>query len=110
MSEEQLLLITTILANLCQASFAVPYYSWGNIDVGQCRWCGVVGKYKSSEINFEHKPECPISLCNRLIASLNEPEEPKESPLMAKLKAQERSEIDELRRGAGLPPRTREKR
>jgi len=63
---EQLTLISQILSILCTTDLYLPHNSYGT-NVGQCRYCGAVGQLDYPAIRFEHREECVISLCKRLI-------------------------------------------
>jgi hypothetical protein len=70
MNDEQLRLMARILLGLCQiADIYAPYNAWG-IDVGQCRFCGVVGEMHYPDIFYKHKPECFMALAKQLLDSL----------------------------------------
>lgn len=71
MTDEQLRLMAQVLIGMCAASdWIIPYNSWG-ANVGQCRYCGTVGRTRHGiDIEYEHKDTCVILLCEQLDQSL----------------------------------------
>jgi hypothetical protein len=68
MSCEQLELVVRILGILCAAVEPYePYHLFG-ANVGQCRFCRVVGKVRGGAtlIVYEHTPDCLVSLVDEL--------------------------------------------
>lgn len=79
MTDEQLKLMATIVLSLCSAIDIIkPYYSYGNINVGQCGLCGVVGDLHYPDIFYDHKPGCLMTLAGQLQKSLQEKEQKSE--------------------------------
>lgn len=70
MSEEQLRLMAKIIICLCSITdIYAPYNAWG-INVGQCRFCGVVGEMRYPDVFYDHKPGCIMLLAKQLAESL----------------------------------------
>lgn len=70
MTEKQLQLIAKIVIGLCKiADIYAPYHAWG-VNVGQCRYCGVIGEMRYPDIFYDHKPECLMPLAKQLYESL----------------------------------------
>lgn len=73
MSEEQLRLMAQVVLGLYQiADLYTPYNTFG-IDVGRCRYCGVVGEMRSyPDISYAHDPKCIAPMAQQLFESLKE--------------------------------------